>query len=58
MSNLSTIIDSLDPNQLALQELAAILACSEKCCLPEHYLNHSIQDRGPVDSRIKDTEGV
>jgi SpoVK/Ycf46/Vps4 family AAA+-type ATPase len=34
----NSFIDPLDPNLLALQELAAVLACSDKRYLPEHYL--------------------
>jgi SpoVK/Ycf46/Vps4 family AAA+-type ATPase len=39
----NSFIDPLDPNLLALQELAAVLACSDKRYLPEHYLT---ADRG------------
>jgi SpoVK/Ycf46/Vps4 family AAA+-type ATPase len=35
----SSFIDPLDPNLLALQELAAVLACSDRRYLPEHYKN-------------------
>ncbi len=35
----SSFIDPLDPGLLALQELAAVLACSDRRYLPEHYLN-------------------
>ncbi len=35
----SSFIDPLDPDLLALQELAAVLACSDRRYLPEHYLN-------------------
>jgi SpoVK/Ycf46/Vps4 family AAA+-type ATPase len=35
----SSFIDSLDPNLLALQELAAVLACSDARYLPDHYRN-------------------
>jgi hypothetical protein len=35
----NSFIDPLDPELLALQELAAVLACSDKRYLPEHYLN-------------------
>jgi len=35
----SSFIDPLDPNLLALQELAAVLGCSDKRYLPERYLN-------------------
>jgi hypothetical protein len=33
----NSFIDALDPDLLALQELAAVLACSDKRFLPEHY---------------------
>src|ERR1051326_5744905 len=33
----SSFIDPLDPELLKLQELAAVLACSDKRYLPEHY---------------------
>jgi hypothetical protein len=33
----SSFIDALDPDLLALQELAAVLACSDKRYLPERY---------------------
>jgi AAA+ superfamily predicted ATPase len=39
----NSFIDPLDPNLLQLQELAAVLACSDKRYLPEHYLK---ADRG------------
>jgi AAA+ superfamily predicted ATPase len=35
----NSFIDALDPNLLALQELAAVLACSDKRYLPERYAN-------------------
>jgi len=35
----NSFIDPLDTNLLALQELAAVLACSDKRYLPERYLN-------------------
>lgn len=38
-----SFIDPLDPNLLALQELAAVLACSDRRYLPESYLG---KDRG------------
>jgi SpoVK/Ycf46/Vps4 family AAA+-type ATPase len=41
----SSFIDPLDPNLLALQELAAVLACSDRRYLPEHYLT---ADRAPM----------
>ncbi len=33
----NSFIDPLDPELLTLQELAAVLACSDKRYLPEHY---------------------
>ncbi len=41
----TSFIDPLDPNLLALQELAAVLACSDKRYLPAHYLE---EDRGKL----------
>jgi SpoVK/Ycf46/Vps4 family AAA+-type ATPase len=35
----NSFIDPLDPELLKLQELAAVLACSDKRYLPEQYLN-------------------
>src|SRR5882724_8259057 len=35
----NSFIDPLDPNLLALQELAAVLACSDRRFLPDHYRN-------------------
>jgi len=35
----SSFIDPLDPDLLALQELAAVLACSDRRYLPEQYRN-------------------
>ena len=35
----SSFIDPLDPDLLALQETAAVLACSDRRYLPERYLN-------------------
>jgi AAA+ superfamily predicted ATPase len=34
-----SFIDPLDPDLLTLQELAAVLACSDRRYLPEHYAN-------------------
>jgi AAA+ superfamily predicted ATPase len=34
----TSFIDPLDPDLLALQELAAVLACSDRRYLPDHYL--------------------
>jgi len=39
----NSFIDPLDPNLLRLQELAAVLSCSDKRYLPEHFRN---SDRG------------
>jgi hypothetical protein len=39
----SSFIDPLDPNLLALQELAAVLACSDRRYLPQKYADG---DRG------------
>jgi AAA+ superfamily predicted ATPase len=41
----NSFIDPLDPNLLRLQELAAVLACSDKRYLPERYLS---ADRGQL----------
>src|SRR6185436_20073784 len=41
----SSFIDPLDPELLALQELAAVLACSDRRYLPERYRN---ADRGAL----------
>src|SRR6266700_1144283 len=41
----NSFIDPLDPNLLRLQELAAVLACSDKRYLPERYVN---ADRGQL----------
>ena len=35
----SSFVDPLDPNLLAMQELAAVLACSDRRYLPEKYRN-------------------
>ena len=41
----SSFIDPLDPDLLAMQELAAVLACSDRRYLPEHY---QTADRGQM----------
>jgi hypothetical protein len=41
----SSFIDPLDPNLLRLQELAAVLACSDRRYLPPRY---ATLDRGPL----------
>jgi AAA+ superfamily predicted ATPase len=40
-----SFIDPLDPGLLRLQELAAVLSCSDRRYLPEHYAE---ADRGPM----------
>ena len=53
----NSFIDPLDPDLLAMQELAAVLACSDRRYLPEHYAN---SDRsGLLDnfSRLKQRLG-
>lgn len=42
--SIESFIDPLDPNLLSLQELAAVLACSDKRYLPERYLNGNRED--------------
>ena len=42
---MSSFIDPLDPNLLRLQELAAVLACSDKRYLPQSYRD---ADRGSL----------
>lgn len=42
---IDSFIDPLDPQLLALQELAAVLACSDRRYLPERYTN---TDRGAL----------
>ena len=41
----SSFIDPLDPDLLAMQELAAVLACSDRRYLPERYRS---ADRGQM----------
>jgi SpoVK/Ycf46/Vps4 family AAA+-type ATPase len=41
----TSFIDPLDPDLLALQEMAAVLACSDRRYLPDHYLQ---ADRGQL----------
>jgi hypothetical protein len=45
----SSFIDPLDPDLLALQELAAVLACSDRRYLPEKY---QTADRGEMLERF------
>jgi hypothetical protein len=42
---INSFIDPLDPDLLALQELAAVLACSDRRYLPERYQD---VDRGDL----------
>ncbi len=49
----NSFIDPLDPNLLKLQELAAVLACSDKRYLPEHYLSADRQLLLEDFSRLK-----
>jgi AAA+ superfamily predicted ATPase len=44
ISSIKSFIDPLDPNLLALQEFAAVLACSDRRYLPEQYLNAKRED--------------
>ena len=44
-----SFIDPLDPNLLELQEIAAVLACSDRRYLPER---HAITDRGDLMDRF------
>lgn len=45
----TSFIDPLDPELLALQELAAVLACSDRRYLPPHY---ATADRGPMQEEF------
>lgn len=45
----SSFVDPLDPDLLAMQELAAVLACSDRRYLPERYRN---ADRGELLDRF------
>lgn len=47
---IDSFIDPLDPNLLELQELAAVLACSDRRFLPERYANI---DRGEAMDRLE-----
>lgn len=42
--SIESFIDPLDPNLLELQELAAVLACSDKRYLPEKYITGNQQE--------------
>jgi SpoVK/Ycf46/Vps4 family AAA+-type ATPase len=45
----ASFIDPLDPDLLALQEMAAVLACSDRRYLPERY---STSDRGQMTEQF------
>ncbi|MDB6170701.1 MAG: hypothetical protein JWL59_12 [Chthoniobacteraceae bacterium] len=45
----NSFIDPLDPQLLALQELAAVLACSDRRYLPDHYAN---ADRASLSAKF------
>jgi AAA+ superfamily predicted ATPase len=45
----TSFIDPLDPELLSLQELAAVLACSDRRYLPPHY---ATADRGPMQEEF------
>lgn len=44
ISSIESFIDPLDPNLLRFQELAAVLACSDKRYLPKKYLEMKRED--------------
>jgi hypothetical protein len=53
----NSFIDALDPDLLALQELAAVLACSDKRYLPERYVaadrSQMLQAFGLLKQRLR-----
>ena len=49
----SSFIDPLDPNLLALQELAAVLSCSDRRYLPERYRDFDRALLGAEFARLK-----
>ena len=53
----NSFIDPLDPDLLALQELAAVLACSDRRYLPEHYAtadrSQMLQTFGRLKQRLR-----
>ncbi len=51
---IDSFIDPLDPNLLELQELAAVLACSDRRFLPER---HATVDRGEAMNRLELLKG-
>lgn len=52
-----SFIDPLDPDLLEMQELAAVLACSDRRYLPEHYLESDRATLGAEFARLKDRLG-
>jgi AAA+ superfamily predicted ATPase len=55
---LDSFIDALDPNLLALQELAAVLACSDRRYLPERYQQADRAQLVQDFSRLKTRLGI
>jgi len=53
----TSFIDALDPDLLALQELAAVLACSDRRYLPEQYANADRSQMLTTFSRLKQRFG-
>jgi AAA+ superfamily predicted ATPase len=53
----TSFIDPLDPELLAMQELAAVLACSDRRYLPEHYLESDRATLVEEFARLKDRVG-
>jgi SpoVK/Ycf46/Vps4 family AAA+-type ATPase len=53
----NSFIDALDPDLLAMQELAAVLACSDKRYLPEHYANSDRSQLLETFGRLKQRLG-
>jgi SpoVK/Ycf46/Vps4 family AAA+-type ATPase len=51
--SVNSFIDPLDPDLLALQELAAVLACSDRNYLPEHYRSSDRTGLLETFSRLK-----
>jgi SpoVK/Ycf46/Vps4 family AAA+-type ATPase len=53
----NSFIDALDPDLLAMQELAAVLACSDKRYLPERYANSDRSQLLETFGRLKQRLG-
>ena len=53
-----SFIDPLDPELLALQELAAVLACSDKRYLPERHRNADRAELVELFARLKTRAGA